>query len=297
MYHLYFHSLKTFSFEVHGSWSTWSMWDPCTKTCDGGKMTRRRYCDDPPPLYGGSACVGSSFYQDYQVKYSTFVCFISPFPQTDGSVLVICCWLFRISIIVWFRIVLLIVALVYIFLKKMLKDKSPFCGATDTPVLDFLLHKPWVSKLGLISHCCALSLACNGSLTFTSGAIPADLLMASMAAESFWSTYLYTYFYTSTYFKRRNSFTSVLFDKLVWIFFSRNPSRVTLTGVPTSRNHQQRLQLSLHLPPQWGQQHRPQRPLLQQVRFSFKIPRHFSKRNSHLHICVNTIWLNILQQT
>ena len=38
-------------------------------------MTRRRYCDDPPPLYGGSACVGSSFYQDYQVKYFSLYVF------------------------------------------------------------------------------------------------------------------------------------------------------------------------------------------------------------------------------
>ena len=99
MYHLHFHPLKTFSFEVHGSWSTWSMWDPCTKTCDRGKMTRRRYCDDPPPLYGGSACVGSSFYQDYQVKYSTFVCFISPFPQTDVRYLLFVAGFFELALL------------------------------------------------------------------------------------------------------------------------------------------------------------------------------------------------------
>ena len=35
---------------------------------------------------------------------------------------------------------------------------SPFCGATDTPVLDFWLHLPWVSKPGcipcMVSHLC-----------------------------------------------------------------------------------------------------------------------------------------------
>ena len=32
------------------------------------------------------------------------------------------------------------------FLKKFLEDISYFCGATDTPVLDFLWRLPWVSK-------------------------------------------------------------------------------------------------------------------------------------------------------
>ena len=61
---------------------------------------------------------------------------------------------------------------------------SPFCGATDTPVLDFWWYLLWVSKpewaalfkLGrgiLVTH----------SLGFTSGTTPADLLAASMAAE------------------------------------------------------------------------------------------------------------------
>ena len=45
------------------------------------------------------------------------------------------------------------------FLKKKIEDKSPFCGATHTPVLDFLWHLPWVLKPGYIP--CLLSHLCN----------------------------------------------------------------------------------------------------------------------------------------
>ena len=60
---------------------------------------------------------------------------------------------------------------------------SPFCGATDTPVLDFWWYLPWVSKPGWIPRLPALSPACNEFLRFTSGVTPADLLAASMAAS------------------------------------------------------------------------------------------------------------------
>ena len=56
-----------------------------------------------------------------------------------------------------------------------------FCGAIDTFVLDFWWCLPWVSKPGWISLVC--SLACKLFLRFASGATPADLPMASMAAH------------------------------------------------------------------------------------------------------------------
>ena len=37
--------------------------------------------------------------------------------------------------------------------KIFLNDISPFCGATDNPVLDFWWHLPWVSKPGWILAC------------------------------------------------------------------------------------------------------------------------------------------------
>ena len=48
------------------------------------------------------------------------------------------------------------------FSKKCFEDISPFCEATDTPVLDFWWHLPWVSKPGLIP-----SLACFVTMEFS----------------------------------------------------------------------------------------------------------------------------------
>ena len=60
---------------------------------------------------------------------------------------------------------------------------SPFCGATDTPVLDFshliLVSKPEWAALFMLDG----GVHVTHSLRFTSGAMPADLLEASMVAE------------------------------------------------------------------------------------------------------------------
>ena len=55
-------TLKLFSlfcFPVHGGWSPWKDWGPCTKTCESGQQTRERKCDSPRPEHGGRPCEGS----------------------------------------------------------------------------------------------------------------------------------------------------------------------------------------------------------------------------------------------
>ena len=74
--------------------------------------------------------------------------------------------------------------------KKKLGDIGPFCGATDTLVLDLWWRLLWDSKPGWIPCFAYLLPVHNGFLRFTSGGTPADLLAASMAAEPFLSTYL-----------------------------------------------------------------------------------------------------------
>ncbi|XP_056102673.1 A disintegrin and metalloproteinase with thrombospondin motifs 13 isoform X2 [Rhinichthys klamathensis goyatoka] len=46
------------SMMVHGSWSSWSEFSPCSRTCGGGITYRRRQCNNPRPAFGGSLCKG-----------------------------------------------------------------------------------------------------------------------------------------------------------------------------------------------------------------------------------------------
>uniref|UniRef100_A0A8C0CIG9 ADAM cysteine-rich domain-containing protein n=1 Tax=Balaenoptera musculus TaxID=9771 RepID=A0A8C0CIG9_BALMU len=44
---------------VHGHWSSWGPGSPCSRSCGGGVVTRRRQCNNPRPAFGGRACVGA----------------------------------------------------------------------------------------------------------------------------------------------------------------------------------------------------------------------------------------------
>ncbi|XP_015449622.1 A disintegrin and metalloproteinase with thrombospondin motifs 13 [Pteropus alecto] len=44
---------------VHGHWSGWGPPSPCSRSCGGGVVTRRRQCNNPRPAFGGRACVGA----------------------------------------------------------------------------------------------------------------------------------------------------------------------------------------------------------------------------------------------
>ncbi|XP_046321516.1 A disintegrin and metalloproteinase with thrombospondin motifs 13 isoform X6 [Marmota monax] len=44
---------------VHGQWSSWGPRSPCSRSCGGGVVTRRRRCSNPRPAFGGRACVGA----------------------------------------------------------------------------------------------------------------------------------------------------------------------------------------------------------------------------------------------
>eukprot|EP00064_Thunnus_orientalis_P006589 superscaffoldBa00000692_g6607 len=43
---------------VHGSWSSWSEFSPCSRTCGGGVTHRTRQCTNPRPAFGGNDCEG-----------------------------------------------------------------------------------------------------------------------------------------------------------------------------------------------------------------------------------------------
>ncbi|KAI4884058.1 hypothetical protein NFI96_030660, partial [Prochilodus magdalenae] len=44
---------------VNGGWSEWSPWELCSVTCESGTKIRKRECNNPPPVCGGS-CFGDS---------------------------------------------------------------------------------------------------------------------------------------------------------------------------------------------------------------------------------------------
>ena len=68
----------------------------------------------------------------------------------------------------------------WFFFWKILEDVCPFCGTTDTPVLDLWWRLPWVSKPGwMFSHLCDPDL--------DSPLVQYLLIVeVSMAAESYW---------------------------------------------------------------------------------------------------------------
>uniref|UniRef100_A0A3B5A7P9 ADAM metallopeptidase with thrombospondin type 1 motif 13 n=1 Tax=Stegastes partitus TaxID=144197 RepID=A0A3B5A7P9_9TELE len=43
---------------VHGSWSSWSEFSSCSRTCGGGVTLRTRQCNNPRPAFGGNVCEG-----------------------------------------------------------------------------------------------------------------------------------------------------------------------------------------------------------------------------------------------
>ncbi|XP_041428394.1 hemicentin-2 isoform X1 [Xenopus laevis] len=43
---------------VHGGFSQWQEWGPCTRTCGQGIQERVRLCNNPPPANGGRPCIG-----------------------------------------------------------------------------------------------------------------------------------------------------------------------------------------------------------------------------------------------
>ncbi|KAB1279816.1 A disintegrin and metalloproteinase with thrombospondin motifs 13 [Camelus dromedarius] len=74
---------------VHGHWSSWGPASPCSRSCGGGVVTRRRQCDNPRPAFGGRACIGADLQAEMcntQACETTQLEFMSEqCSQTDGK--------------------------------------------------------------------------------------------------------------------------------------------------------------------------------------------------------------------
>ncbi|XP_068757679.1 coadhesin-like [Montipora capricornis] len=68
---------------VHGGWSAWSTFSPCTKSCGGGIQYRARTCSNPFPRHGGRDCVGI---RSFSTSCNTGCCPVSTSPPVQGSV-------------------------------------------------------------------------------------------------------------------------------------------------------------------------------------------------------------------
>ena len=53
----YFHHLIERA-PVHGGFSDWSEFTPCSHACGSGKQSRYRFCNQPVPKFGGNNCNG-----------------------------------------------------------------------------------------------------------------------------------------------------------------------------------------------------------------------------------------------
>lgn len=50
---------------VHGGWTEWSAYSACSQTCGIAVKTRRRFCGNPKPAFGGRMCVGEERSEAY----------------------------------------------------------------------------------------------------------------------------------------------------------------------------------------------------------------------------------------
>jgi hypothetical protein len=49
------------SLSVHGHWSSWNPWSPCSASCGANSIkTRTRTCTAPSPAFGGDSCPGQA---------------------------------------------------------------------------------------------------------------------------------------------------------------------------------------------------------------------------------------------
>ena len=57
---LTFLHIFAFAYAENGMWSSWLPWSLCSENCQAGTRDRKRTCDKPKPVNGGTHCPGES---------------------------------------------------------------------------------------------------------------------------------------------------------------------------------------------------------------------------------------------
>ncbi len=65
---------------VHGGWSCWSDWSPCSASCGGGSRQRHRSCTNPVPSPNGHDCFGDPVEVE---SCNTHECTTPPLPMVS----------------------------------------------------------------------------------------------------------------------------------------------------------------------------------------------------------------------
>lgn len=59
-------SVEVANCTAHGQWTEWAEWSSCSQSCGSTAVrSRRRYCGNPPPRFGGRECVGTDSEEEY----------------------------------------------------------------------------------------------------------------------------------------------------------------------------------------------------------------------------------------
>ncbi|KAK3700493.1 hypothetical protein QZH41_015724, partial [Actinostola sp. cb2023] len=80
---------------VNGSYSSWSVFSECSKSCKGGEMRRTRTCTNPTPQNGGLDC--SSLGPNYEEKD----CNADRLCPEIWIIIAVCCFVFLVLLLLF----------------------------------------------------------------------------------------------------------------------------------------------------------------------------------------------------
>ena len=78
-------SSSSLSRKIHGQWSEWSNWGPCSRKCGTGVQISSRECDNPAPQNGGRFCSGTGDRKRKRVCQTGSECTVGVMKELDAQ--------------------------------------------------------------------------------------------------------------------------------------------------------------------------------------------------------------------